>query len=342
MVDETDEWEELDTFSTQESLGREAKAELNQRKKEKIEKMRDEMQDIYPDLSKLPKPETFLKDIKKKKNIKLKLMTGIRGETFTGKSYQAFSYGRLIDGIIQNDVKNKLFRDLLLSKLNFFIPFSPVYILGGEESTEECLYSFDNKDFFSVMDIKYIEVPILDTKIDPVASYKNLLTKLYSIIKYRSKSGGTLVIDPLSTPLEWMHYIMRRKIMKIPEIKPEQGILSRYWWWRNAEMDSLMLLFRKIPMNVICTYKVEEQHYEGSKKPIYKTLWWQRANAHLSSNIITNTKTESKRVFISRIDKCRLNSYVYGLKIRNMVGTKFMLNLLTAKPKKEVKKSENK
>lgn len=308
-------------------------------KREQLKQLLDEMAEVYPDESEVPDDPKKLFTTPtqwKSKTMKRKLVMGILGESFSGKTFTALTASHLTPKHIDNDFNGltKKQKELFHSELERYTPFTPVWVIGTEESTFECLTSDDNADYFEHANINYVEVLQKGsglTLIDQLGTYKNFLIALYSLA---NQKRGTVIIDSMSGILAAQHEIVRRIIGKIPSIKKEQGIMPRHWFWRNVEQEGIMFYGRILPINFIFTVKIIMQSKEGGEKDIEKRRWHEETNRHLSSVIIKNERVGKQTKFRSIIEKCRPNNNLYNKMYQNMTIPMFMWNLINAKNKK--------
>jgi len=75
------------------------------------------------------------------------------------------------------------------------------------------------------------------------------------------------------------------------------------------------------------------QSVEGGED-IEKIKWWEETDRHLSSIIVKNKRIGKRANFNSTIEKCRINTSLYGKSYKNMTLPLFMWNLINAKKKK--------
>jgi len=311
-------------------------------KRSQLKLLLDEMAEVYPDDDEIPDdPKTLFNTPNqwKSSNMKRKLVMGILGESFSGKTFTSLSISHLTEKYIRHDFKglNDEEIEYFIKELKRYIPFTPVWVIGTEESTYECLTSDDNEEYFKHANINYVEVLAKGsglTLIDQIKTYKNFLIALYSLANIKR---GTIIIDSSSGILSAQHEIVRRIIGKLPNLKKEQGILPRHWFWRNVEREGIMYYGRLMPVNFIFTIKIIMQSVEN-ERDFEKIKWWEETDRHLSSIIIKNQRIGKEAKFTSFIDKCRINTSLYGKSYSNMTLPMFMWNLINAKRQKEVKK----
>jgi len=331
-------------------LSSKLKDEKDPRKREQIKLLLDEMAEVYPDDSELVEDPYDLfqtpKDWQSKK-IRRKLVIGIKGVSFSGKSYELLSTSHLTGKHIMHDFKgiNKKEREDFSEWLdNNFLPFTPVWVIGTEESTLEILRSFDNEEYFEHADINYVEVLRKGkgmTILDHMATYKNFLIALYSLSNI---DRGTVILDSTSGVLAAQHEIMRKVIGKIPSLKKEQGILPRHWFWRNVEREGMMFYGRIINAHFMFTAKTIISPREDGEDYV-KVRWYEEADRHLSSIIFNNDRiSETEAKFRSTIEKCRIDSGLYGKSYQNLTMPNFMYNLYLSYKKRRTQKlkEENK
>lgn len=267
----------------------------------------------------------------KSKSIKKKLVYGVRGESFSGKSYGLLSTSHLTEKFIRNDFKsmNSKLRDEFIQWLkDNFLPFTPLWVIGTEESTHEILTSFDNEEYFEHANINYVEILQKAegglTLLDHINTYKQFLIAIYSLSNI---TRGSIIVDSATTILNAQHEVVRRVIGKIPTLKKEQGILPRYWFWRNVEQEGMMFYGRIVKAHFFFSVKDIIQHTEDGQD-IEKTKWHEETNRHLASIIVKNERqSKTEPIFRSTIEKCRIDSSLYGKTFQSMTMPMFMYNL---------------
>lgn len=317
------------------SLKEKLKSESDAGKKKQLRLLLDEMAEVYPDESEIPNdPKTlFTQPAKwKSKEIKKKLVMGVLGESFSGKTFTTLSASHLTEKHIMNDFKNIQIKQKkkFIEFLSEYIPFTPVWVIGTEKSTHECLTSMDNEEYFEHANINYVEVLERGdglTLVDHFKTYKNFLIALYSLTNLKQ---GTVILDSMSGILAAQHEVVRRIIMKVPSLKKEQGVMPRHWFWRNVEQEGIMFYGRMLPVNFLFTVKIIKQHNE-SGNDIEKVKWHEETNRHLSSVIIKNERIGEKANFRSTIQKCRPNKELYHKVFNNLSLPMFMYNLFLSK-----------
>ena len=314
------------------------KTEKDLGKREQLRLIIDEMGEVYPDESEIPDdPRTIFTTPKqwKSSNIKRKLVMGMLGESFTGKTFSACSSSHLTTKHIKNDFKGLTDEQMeyFLQGLKRYIPFTPVWVIGTEESTYECLTSDDNAEYFEHANINYIEVLSKGsglTLLDQIRTYKNFLIAIYALSNLKR---GTVILDSSSGILTAQHEIVRRVIGKLPSLAKSQGILPRHWFWRNVEREGIMYWGRIMPVHFIFTIKIIMQSKEN-EKDFEKIKWWEETDRHLSSVIMKNTRIGKQANFNSTIEKCRINTTLYNKTYKNLTMPLFMWNLINAKKRK--------
>jgi len=230
------------TYSLQ-KLQKQLLTEKDLTRREQLRTLLDEMAEVYPDESEIPSnPRTIYTIPKqwKSDNIKRKLVMAVLGESFTGKTFTALSTSHLTPKHIRNDFKGLSDEqlDYYIEGLKRYIPFTPVWVIGTEESTYECLTSDDNEEYFKHANINYIEVLEKGsglTLLDQIRTYKNFLIALYALSNLKR---GSIVLDSSSGVLSAQHEIVRRIVGKLPSLKKSQGILPKHWFWRNVEREN--------------------------------------------------------------------------------------------------------
>ena len=228
-----------------ENLQKQLKTEKNLEKREQLRLILDEMAEVYPDESEIPSdPRSLFITPKqwKSSNIRRKIVMAVLGESFTGKTFTSCSTSHLTQKHIKNDFKGLTDEQIeyFLQGLKRYIPFTPVWVIGTEESTYECLTSDDNEEYFEHANINYVEVLAKGsglTLLDQIRTYKNFLIAIYALSNLKR---GTVILDSSSGILSAQHEVVRRIIGKIPSLKKEQGILPRHWFWRNVEREGIM------------------------------------------------------------------------------------------------------
>lgn len=326
------------------------KEEKDPRKREQMRLLLEEMSEVYPEESELiDDPYELFTTPKQWQSRKLrrKLVIGTKGVSFSGKSYEMLSASHLTRKHIENDFKalKSKERDEFCDWLeDNFLPFTPLWVIGTEESTLEILRSFDNEEYFEHADINYVEVLKKGkgmTILDHMATYKNFLIALYSL---SNLDRGTIMLDSTSGVLAAQHEIVRKIIGKIPSLKKEQGILPRHWFWRNVEREGMMFYGRIVNAHFMFTAKTIVSSREDGEDYV-KVRWYEEADRHLSSIIFNNDRiSETEAKFRTTVEKCRIDSSLYGKSYQNLTMPIFMYNLyLTYKQRKLQKlKEENK
>jgi len=319
-------------------LQAELKTEKDLGKREQYRLLLDEMGEVYPDESEIPSnPRDIFITPKqwKSSNMKRKLVMGILGESFTGKTFSACSASHLTEKHIRNDFQGLTAKEIeyFLFQLRRYIPFTPVWVIGTEESTYECLTSDDNEEYFKHADINYIECLEKGsglTLLDQIRTYKNFLIAIHALSNLKR---GTVVLDSSSGVLSAQHEIVRRIIGKLPSLAKSQGILPRHWFWRNVEREGIMYWGRIMPIHFIFTIKIIMQSKE-TEKDFEKIKWWEETDRHLSSILIKNKRFGKQANFNSTIEKCRINTTLYNKTYKNLTMPLFMWNLVNAKKRK--------
>ena len=325
------------TYSLQ-KLQKQLKFEKDVGKREQLRTLLDEMAEVYPDASEIPSDPRSLFTIPKQwksSNIKRKIVLGLLGESFTGKTFTACSASHLTSKHIKNDFRGLTDDqiDIFLEGLKRYIPFTPVWVIGTEESTYECLTSDDNEEYFEHANINYVECLAKGsglTLLDQIRTYKNFLIAIYALSNLKR---GTVILDSSSGILSAQHEIVRRIIGKLPLLKKEQGILQRHWFWRNVEREGIMFWGRIMPVHFIFTIKIIMQS-KVNEKDFEKIKWWEETDRHLSSIIIKNKRIGKEANFNSTIEKCRINTTLYNKTYKNLTMPLFMWNLINAKKRK--------
>jgi len=249
----------------------------------------------------------------------------LTGKSFTGKTRLALSCSKMTKELYKNELEPNEVKEM--DRIFDKIPdASKVYVIGLEESTGDELFSSKNSDYYSNVDIKFKEITEYNGNgaiYDYIETYNNFLKYL----KYIQSSGLkdiTLVIDSMSPILQAMHYILRTKIMKIDPMNKEQGVPQRYWFWRNQQMESIMLLLKSLKMHKILTFKTAKSDSED-----FVVRWHEETNYHLSKTRIDMSilTQNNKSIFISTFDKCRNNPSLYGKTFHNLNGCRMFLNI---------------
>jgi len=325
------------------SISKKLMTETDPDKRKQLKLLLEEMAEVYPDENEIPNdPEELfiLPKQWKSSEIKKKIVMCIKGHSSSGKTFSSLSASHLTTEHIKNDFKRLPEGDFnyFFSELKKYIPFTPIWVIGTEASTYECLTSDDNEEYFENADIRYIEVSKLNkdggtSLLDKVSIYKNFLKALYAL---SNEKRGTIVVDSASPILDAQHEIVRRVVMKVPNLKEHQGIPTRHWFWRNNEQEGIMMFARLTPINFIFTIKVVTQSTE-SEKELEKIKWHEETNRHLSS-IIVNNEYVSNGKFRSTIEKCRPNSRLMGRSYQNLTMPLFMYNLIQEKKKMKKEK----
>jgi hypothetical protein len=321
-----------------ENLRDKIKMETDPSKRKQLTMLLEEMAEVYPDESEIPQnPEELfiLPKQWKSSDIKKKWVMMLKGHSFSGKTFTGLTASHLTEKHIRNDFKAlpKPKLDYFISEVKKYIPFTPVWVLGTEASTYECLTSNDNEEYFKHADIRYVELTKRGSGtslIDQIATYKNFLIAMYSL---SNETRGTIFLDSNSSILAAQHEVVRRLIHKIPSLKKEQGIPTRYWFWRNVEQEGIMFFGRLTPINFIFTVKIITQSLE-SGEDIEKIRYHEETNRHLSSIIIRNEQIGNSDKFRSTIEKCRPNKRLQNKTYQNMTLPLFMYNLINTKKQK--------
>ena len=316
-------------------LQEDLKKEKDLGKREQLRLVMDEMAEVYPDESEIPDdPRTIFTTPKQWKSSKMKrkIVMGILGPSFTGKTFTACSSSHLTEKHIRNDFQGLTAKEIeyFLFQLKRYIPFTPVWVIGTEESTYECLTSDDNEEYFRHANINYIEVLSKGsglTILDQIRTYKNFLIAIYCLSNLKR---GTVILDSSSGILSAQHEIVRRVIGKLPSLAKSQGILPRHWFWRNVEREGIMFWGRIMPVHFLFTIKIIMQSKENGKD-FEKIKWWEETDRHLSSVIIKNKRIGKQANFNSTIEKCRINTTLYNKTYKNLTMPLFMWNLINAK-----------
>lgn len=319
------------------SLEAKLKTTVDPEKRRELKLLLDDMAEVYPDESEIPdNPEEIFvmpKQWKDKSKIKRKVVMCIKGQSFSGKTFTALSASHCTEKHIRHD-----FKGLNEDKLNYFLqgmkrylPFTPVWVIGTEASTYECLDSDDNEEYFEHADVRYVEVLERGSSglslLDHIRTYKNFLIALYSL---SNQNRGTIVLDSSSSILTAQHEIVRRVINKIPSLREHQGVPPIKWFWRAVEREGIMYFGRLTPINFIFTIKQVIQSKENEKE-FLKTRWWEETDRHLSSIILQNEQIGNSDVFRSIVEKCRPNKTLQNKSYQNLTIPMFMYNLINAK-----------
>lgn len=253
---------------------------------------------------------------------------GIKGRSSSGKTRTALSFAKCVDELIYKEINKPEAKYVLDLISNGSIPqFSPVYIMGTEESTQKEIYAVSNVDYYSNTDIRFLEInEYTDGLLDHKKTYNNFLKNLKRFLVNKPK--GTLVIDSFSFILYCMHEIIRREVMAIPELKKEQGVPAKYWFWRNTNCEMIMLLLRRLPMHKVLTYKITKGR-EIEDEIEWKTRWHEDTNYHLSDTVVENTLRElnNEAYFTSKIEKCRNNKSLIHKEFKNLNGSKLIYEM---------------
>lgn len=315
-------------------------------KREQLRILLDEMGEVYPDEDDIPDDpkKIFTTPQQWKKEQPNKLIACIKGRSGSGKTYTGLSSSHLTPKHIQNDFQgiSQNQRQKFIEFIKKYIPFTPLWVIGTEQSTYECLKSIDNEEYFEHCNINYIEIQQKGkglSLLDHIKTYRQFLIAIYAL---SDQEQGTLMIDTNSGVLSSQHEIVRRVIMKVPQLKKTQGIMPRHWFWRNVEQEGIMYFGRIINMNFIITVKIIDQHLENGED-IEKIKWHEETNKHMSSIIMTNEQIDGKNQYRSKIEKCRTNSRLLNKTYSNLTLPMFMYNLFLSKQEilKERRKKEN-
>jgi hypothetical protein len=255
------------------------------------------------------------------------------GRSFTGKTRLMCSSARVVAerDTLKYDLVDKDV-DIMLALLDkkVLLPPTPIYVIGTEESTADELFGRTSAPYYSNFDIKYLEVAKYDgATYDFIGTYNNFLKAIAYFIG-KGDIGGTLVIDSMSTIYSALNYILRTKVMKIPALAKEQGVPSRYWFWRNQQMESIMLALRRIKMHKFTSYKMSKGHKENDdEEPEFKIRWVEESNYHLSNTRIDMdlAKQSKENTYSSTFDKCRNKPSLFHTTNYNMNANKMFLEI---------------
>jgi len=243
------------------------------------------------------------------------------GKTGLGKTRDAMLWGRINMPHIEEDINTldlpgkkrdhalETFAEAL--KHQRIYPGNPVIVLGTEESTEECVYGDDQWELFADLvgrkEIRFTEVfrehdsGKNEGFLDYFESFR-AFKKALAVVKRANPQTGTVVIDCGSDLLEWQHEIIRRKLMKIPELKKEQGVPPRYWFWRNMEQTKMQMALRRMKCNTVVTWRMaKDKDGEITDKP----RWHDDTSGHKSNNVLHFTGDDPENRFMIRVRKCR-------------------------------------
>ena len=320
------------------------KEEKDPLKRAQFRQLLDEMAEVYPDEDELVEdPYSLFKTPKdwQSKKLRRKLVIGTKGVSFSGKSYEMLTASHLTRKHIMHDFKTlskKEKEDFATWLEDNFVPFTPLWVIGTEESTLEILRSFDNEEYFEHADINYVEVLKKGsglTILDQMGTYKNFLIALYSLSNLKR---GTVILDSTSGVLAAQHEIVRRVIGKLPSLAKSQGILPRHWFWRNVEREGMMFYARIITAHFMFSAKTIISS-RINEPDFVKTKWYEEADKHLSSIIFNNDRiSETEAKFRTTVEKCRIDSRLYGKSYQNLTMPIFMYNLYLSYKQRKLEK----
>lgn len=255
----------------------------------------------------------------------------LTGKSFSGKTRLALSFARVVDDLITKDLPPAEATQLIeLIKSKKIPSIQPVYVIGTEESVGDELNSVSNLDYYSNVDIKYLEISEYNGgTYDYVGTYNKFLKCIGS---FKNMEGGTLIIDSSSPIIQAMHYIMRTKIMKIDPMSKEQGVPMRYWFWRNQQAEQMMLVLKNIRMHKVQTWKIvpgfnKEKGDDDDAEP--KVRWHEETCYHLSKTRVDQDLKINKKSkeFVSTINKCRNKPSLFGKQFKNLNASKLLLEI---------------
>jgi len=256
----------------------------------------------------------------KRKRSKGEKITGY-GQTGGGKTRFGILMGRLNKEHVVEDIDALKFSSAVRNKAvdRFMEAFdnqeifqgNPIICLGTEESTEDAIYGEDQwelvADLVGKKQIMYKEVFVEydsgpnQSFIDPFESYRNFV-KYFSIVKRSNPLVGTVMVDSGTSKLGWEHNIIRRKVMKIPELQKEQGVPTRYWFWRNEKEEAFQLALRSLKCNTYVTWK-EAKDKEGNY--IDRPKWHDDTSGHLTNHVLRFPIDDEQDRFKALVVKCR-------------------------------------
>lgn len=253
----------------------------------------------------------------------------LTGKSFCGKTRLALSTSKMIPDLykLELDKQDVLKMDKIFNKIP---PANKIYVLGLEESTEDELFSSRGIDYYSNVDIKYKEMLAYNgngSAYDYIETYNNFMRFIKSFQKSEIKDV-TLVIDSMTPVLQAMHYILRAKIMKIDPMSKEQGVPQKYWFWRNQQMEGIMLMLKSMKVHKILTYKTAKGFKDDDEQK-FIVKWHEETNYHISKTRVDLSilSQNNNIIYNSVFDKCRNNPSLYEKTFQNMNGCKMFLNI---------------
>jgi hypothetical protein len=281
--------------------------------------------------------------------------TAIYGPTGGGKTRWGLSWIRLNEKDVQEDIQewnlpgpkhDKAIETFMTAfKNKAIIPGIPMIIFGTEISTEDCLYGDDQWDMvaehvdhdimFKEMYHTFEDGPEQGEE-DPLACLKDY-NKHWAILLKHPPETGTVMVDSGTHILSWRHSYIRRKVMKIPASAREQGVPTRFWFWRNEKQESFQLGLRNITANTIVTWKMaKDQEGHETDQP----RWHDDTSGHLSNNVLYMPLDEEKDRFKVVVKKCRQTREFRFKTIVYPTAIKFVGLLIKAFTIDDIKKLE--
>lgn len=274
------------------------------------------------------------------------------GHTGSGKTRYGMSWVRLNPKDVEEDITafnlpskkhdHAIETFLTAFKNQQIIRGDPIYVIGTEISTEECIYGDDNWDLFAEhvdKDILFKEVYEVFEKgpekgeLDPIASLRRF-NHVWSFLMNLQPETGTVFVDSGTSVLSWRHSYLRRKIMKKAPTEKEQGVPLKYWFWRNEKQESFQLGLRALKANTNVTWKMaKDSDGDYTDRP----RWHDDTSGHLSNNIIFHPLHEDD-MFTGVVRKCRQSRAIRHKILPFPTATKFVGLLIHAFDYEDIKK----
>lgn len=301
----------------------------------------DEMKSVGviedPDVDELKLEDMF---IDHKKNDPLKMpnfeFISLVGRSGKGKTRLGMDIARILPDFFVKDLNQRDSKKMNIIYDKGIVDNSThkLWVLGLEESTEDELYGRSSADHYSNLDIHYSSlIKYSGLKYDYVETYNNFLKYLKKIF-VSVQSGhikGSVLIDSLSPIIQQQNYILRTKIMKVNPTDKEQGIPMRYWFWRNQQIENIMLVLKHMKCHKILNYKVVLGHNPKDGPREESIQWVEKFCYHLCKTRIDMSSQKTTSVnginFLGQFDKCRNKPTLYKKTFTNMTANKMFLEI---------------
>jgi hypothetical protein len=289
--------------------------------------------------------DTIFSTPTKTRKTKKGIVVADAGKPFSGKTRRLLSTVKVSKKGIEEEVptwnlksKNEeVVIETMLSALKSgrLLTGTPLYVVGTEESTEECLYSEDNWEYFAdyIDEIKLKEIfilrdtdKILETGVNGEESFK-LFNKIMILFERAAISGKkyAIGIDNGSTILGWLHEVLRRSIHRKPITAKEQGIPPRHWFYRNTKMESMSLDFKNLNKLTWIVYKMAKDR-EGNTT--IEPKWHEDTSGYLATVYMYSQLIERRKLIITEFRKCRPNFQLVGEWYQWLSANKIMALML--------------